>query len=442
MRYNKNIVFNKKRLILLTLLLCLTILTHFLRQSIEFKHGYIYLVCLNFWIPDPKFWDISYKHHINETHGNYTGIALHVRRKIWNDETSTEELQVQQHYHGDIEILVWTKIFEKEFGDVHSIPKHPQTLQCPIYRCKIHSDKSRIKESQVVVFHLPEYQALAEFFPKYRSLNQKWVFMSMEPAAKGLTWLTNGHLPNLTMTYRHDSDIVTPYDVIMKHPHPLEKTYRNYAEGKLNLVAWAVSNCRTHSNRNAYAAELQKHISVHVYGRCGQYTCPRTRKCNMHITNNYKFYLAFENSICKDYITEKTFAWLRRDIVPIVLGGANYKQLLPSYSYIDITDFSSPRELADYLNYLDRNDDAYNAYFEWKRYYYMPNGEGYNQIIRCGLCFGAHLYRNVSNTHNDYYNWWQSGCSERTSYYEGHVPNWQRLRKEPAPHLTNLNWPT
>ncbi|KAL9982593.1 hypothetical protein ACROYT_G004655 [Oculina patagonica] len=39
----------------------------------------------------------------------------------------------------------------------------------------------------------------------------------------------------------------------------------------------------------------------------------------------HKFYLAFENSLCVDYITEKYWRnSLERGLVPIVLGGARY----------------------------------------------------------------------------------------------------------------------
>ena len=68
----------------------------------------------------------------------------------------------------------------------------------------------------------------------------------------------------------------------------------------------------------------------------------------------FYFYLAFENSICKDYVTEKFFRGLQvtiwnilwpkqicqAPVVPIVLGGANYSALAPNYSFIHVDDFN------------------------------------------------------------------------------------------------------
>ena len=36
-----------------------------------------------------------------------------------------------------------------------------------------------------------------------------------------------------------------------------------------------VSNCNTHSRREAYVAEMRKYVDVDVYGRCGQLNCTK-----------------------------------------------------------------------------------------------------------------------------------------------------------------------
>ena len=63
------------------------------------------------------------------------------------------------------------------------------------------------------------------------------------------------------------------------------------------------------NGRLNYAKQLGKFINVDIYGACGAHRCPRTSaaKCFNLLNQDYKFYLAFENSNCKDYITEKFF---------------------------------------------------------------------------------------------------------------------------------------
>jgi len=58
-----------------------------------------------------------------------------------------------------------------------------------------------------------------------------------------------------------------------------------------------------------YANELAKHISVDVYGGCGEKKCPKKKQgeCYQMLKNDYKFYLCFENSHCVYYVTEKFF---------------------------------------------------------------------------------------------------------------------------------------
>ncbi|VDK35531.1 unnamed protein product [Gongylonema pulchrum] len=69
--------------------------------------------------------------------------------------------------------------------------------------------------------------------------------------------------------------------------------------------------------------------------------------------------MSFENSICRDYITEKLFKRMERLLVPVVLKKSLYNDILPEGSFIAADDFKSPRELAVYLDYLENNRTAY-----------------------------------------------------------------------------------
>ena len=60
------------------------------------------------------------------------------------------------------------------------------------------------------------------------------------------------------------------------------------------------------------------------------------------LERDYKFYLSFENSNCRDYVTEKFYNPLLFTTVPIVYGGAEYEVIgAPRNSYIDVRNFTS-----------------------------------------------------------------------------------------------------
>ncbi len=113
------------------------------------------------------------------------------------------------------------------------------------------------------------------------------------------------------------------------------------------------------SKRENYVEELQKYIQVDIYGKCGNSNvCPKGEGngCLRRLAKQYKFYLAFENGICKEYVTEKFVRTLQYPNIPIVLGGANYSRLSPELSFINVFDFASAKHLADYLLYLDEHN--------------------------------------------------------------------------------------
>ena len=56
----------------------------------------------------------------------------------------------------------------------------------------------------------------------------------------------------------------------------------------------------------------------------------------------------------------------------MVIGGKSvrdYAKLLPPHSYINVEDFDSPKDLANYLIFLGKNATEYNKYHQWRREY-------------------------------------------------------------------------
>ena len=237
--------------------------------------------------------------------------------------------------------------------------------------CLFHKDRLLLNQSEVVIMK-SELLLDEDEIPEHTLSHQQWVYFVWE-AAK--TNLISGHPDhnnkfNMTMTYSKQSEIFMPYGECRKLNQVnygiKKKEIDDIIKAKDKSVAWFLSSCRSRSLRENYVRALLKYIPVDVYGDCGNRTCIESVECDQFIST-YKFYLAFENSLCGEYITEKLWRSYERNMVPVVFGGLNaYKYVLPAHSYIAVSDFSSPKKLANYLLLLDRNDTLYRSYFDWK----------------------------------------------------------------------------
>ena len=70
-----------------------------------------------------------------------------------------------------------------------------------------------------------------------------------------------------------------------------------------------VSHCTTVINREGYVGKLKEYINITQYGRCSGEECSRKNgnECFEELAQTHMFYIAFENSICEDYATEKFY---------------------------------------------------------------------------------------------------------------------------------------
>lgn len=181
--------------------------------------------------------------------------------------------------------------------------------KCPVDRCLVTYDKSKVKNADAVVFSNPSHMPSRPPWPR-QSHNQIWAVYALETPSHTRSMFKYRNYLNWRMTYRRDSTITTPYFKFLYHNHNLQKEIDmvNLADGKTKKVAWMVSNCRlVSSGRMTYAQELAKYIDVDIFGACGTKSCSKreNKKCHEMIKQHYKFYLVFENSKCLSYMTEK-----------------------------------------------------------------------------------------------------------------------------------------
>ena len=253
---------------------------------------------------------------------------------------------------------------------IHNAPSFKSMHVSPTESCVFHQNRTLLFNSDVVIMK-SELLLDDDDIPERASRHQLWVYFVWEAAKGNLISGNPNHNEqfNLTMTYSKQADIFYPYGECRR-----THERRNEVASKINVilksknkfVAWFLSSCRSRSFREDYARALMEHIPVDVYGECGNRTCVKGVACDAFIST-YKFFLAFENSLCGEYITEKLWSTYERDIVPVVFGALDaYKSVLPAHSYIAASDFSSPKDLANYLLLLDKNQTLYRRYFDWK----------------------------------------------------------------------------
>ena len=243
-------------------------------------------------------------------------------------------------------------------------------------------DKGKLQEADGLLFHGRDVEnrragiysasVLKDLRKASGRFDQKWIFLAHETPQRN----PNFYRPydgvfNWTATYNRNSDVFAPYGQHKKIDPPQPITV-NYAKTKKYLAAWPVSNCGV-KLRLDYALELEKYIPLTVYGGCGHLfknrgECPRRNKDCHDRLGLYKFYFAFENEFCRDWMTEKYWRAIKVGSVPVVMG-ENFEGLAIPGSFIDVNNFPSIKALAEYLLYLDKNDAEYNKYLSYKGTY-------------------------------------------------------------------------
>lgn len=260
--------------------------------------------------------------------------------------------------------------FGKDYGQT---AKFPQEWGLD-FDCEFNQDLSLMEHADALWFHGPSITGLPEKKP-----GQKWILMCME-SDQNYPFLNDGNamgLFDIQMTYRLDSDVPTLYPNWRQYGSFLDPPMSiEYKNAQPSPVLYAASHPVAY--RDDYVMELMKHIAVDSIGAClknrdiegfssGTGFANNGFSSLLSVIRRYKFYLAFENSLTKDYVTERVFMALAAGAVPVYLGASNIMKFMPAQSAIICADdYESPQKLAEYLHFLDQDDAAYQAHLAWK----------------------------------------------------------------------------
>ena len=339
-------------------------------------------------------------------------------------------------------------VFEPFHGMLTKDASIVNMAKCVYKNCHVTISKDTSKSDAVIIQGSRPTRPL----PVRVSQKQVFVFASLEtPLYLSFVNLSRSEwnrFYNWSMTYRRDADIPYVYGMIVPKvipvgsvvtnmqlsnamfqekwfsdyetdifENPVGTSNKNYSEifrRKNVTAAWLVSHCDTASKREEYVEVMKRIIDVDIFGRCNGRLCQRDYKtCDEILISKTKFYLAFENSICSDYITEKAFKWFERDIIIVARGSRSYKNFLPVGTYVDADDFRSANELALYLKGLSSNETEYIKFLKRKDMYRVISRNLMTQVAYCNLCRKLNNLKSHEGQFDMQRSWTGTACVER-----------------------------
>ena len=229
--------------------------------------------------------------------------------------------------------------------------------------------------------------------------------MSMESPPYDDQIYENDHVSlfHWDMSFRRSAHIYNTYSYNLKNWfRPIAIKFKS--KRKTASVLFVNSNCGTNSKRETFIQKLMDQgLKIDALGGCLRNFPDNSTEVKIissfnltllwEFASQYKFVIAMENSICDDYVTEK-FGMLTYDIfsfnsgrlgnvinagvVPIIYLDIehrcpDYSKFVPfdnnnppEASYINLAQFSSAKEAANYISDVAENETIYNK-FLWYR---------------------------------------------------------------------------
>jgi hypothetical protein len=128
-----------------------------------------------------------------------------------------------------------------------------------------------------------------------------------------------------------------------------------------NQVSNSVTSIINYGLRTELAIKLSNNSEVDIYGTYWEKNDKNIKGeiWNKHVgLDKYKFSISCENSIQKNYVSEKFWDVILTDTIPIYLGCTNLNEYIPDNCYISLND-KTIDEMIQTINEISSNTDYY-----------------------------------------------------------------------------------
>lgn len=240
---------------------------------------------------------------------------------------------------------------------------------------QITTDHALFQSATAVLFHLPTLSDNLWEYISYKESGQIWIAWSRE-SGHNFFWVDYSEfasLFDLTMGYRQTDDILYPY-----YKYGYSGLFADKQDRKVDRdnVCMLISSPLGKTGRFEYLMDLMQYLSIDSYGKWQRNKVlehDQGRASKLDLYRKYKFVIAFENVIEDDYVTEKFFDPLLAGSVPIYLGATNIQEFQPGGNcFLDVRNFSSPKELADFIKKCCADDEQYESFHHWRQDALLP----------------------------------------------------------------------
>ena len=271
-----------------------------------------------------------------------------------------------------------TLMYYSNFFGKKTKPPYAHTNAKCTENCFVTTNRTYADQADAFIIHARDYIS-----PPRKYEDKPWILHCRENPAYSPTMRDPREMAKFSYetTARLDSDFPFPswnngiesVNGATNGEGPSTRVLKPFSE-KRKVPVYAVnSNCEP--VRTAYQKELMKHVDVDSYGRCLHNKDGLTAVYENHfhqdaskLQASYKFTLVFMNADCDLWVDTRLLYALDAGSVPIFMGTWDVDRFLPGMqdSIIKVSDFPSPKDLAEYINIVAENKFLYNSYVAWK----------------------------------------------------------------------------